>query len=251
MRAYLIFAYGVLAYVSFLGVFLYAIGFIGGFLTPTRLDGAHAGGNALLINLGLLALFALQHSGMARPGFKRWLTRFIPKEMERSTYVLATNAALIALFAFWQPLGGTVWHVEHPAARATLWALYGAGWLLVLVSTFAINHFDLFGLRQSWFALRGEPYRPLPFRTPLLYRMVRHPLYIGWFTVFWATPEMGLARFVFAIGCTLYILIAIQLEERDLMDAHPEYAEYRRQVPALLPRLAGSQPKLERVHETV
>ena len=238
-RRWFILAYGVSAYVLFLGVFLYAIGFIGNFGTPTTLDGEPrvSVGAAVGVNLVLLVLFAVQHSGMARPGFKRWVRRHIPDALERSTYVLATNVALLAMFALWQPLPGVVWRVESPAGRAALYTLFGIGWATVLVTTFLINHFDLFGLRQTWFGFRRRPYEPVPFVTPLPYRWVRHPLYVGWLTVFWATPTMGLAHLLFAAGTTLYILGAIVLEERDLVAAHPEYEAYRRATPALLPRV--------------
>jgi protein-S-isoprenylcysteine O-methyltransferase Ste14 len=202
---------------------------------------------ALLIDLGLMALFALQHSGMARPAFKRWLTRYVPEPMERSTYVLLSSLALILLFACWQPLGGVVWHLEGTLARSATYVLFGAGWLLVLVTTFLINHFDLFGLRQSWLYFRGVPYTPLPFVVPGPYRLVRHPLYVGWLTAFWATPTMTASHLVFAVVITAYILVAIVFEERDLIAAHPEYAEYRRRVPMLvpgLPPLAEPQPPL-------
>jgi len=238
MKRWMMFAYGLGTYVMFLGVFLYAIGFIGGFGVPTTLDAPARGpvGKALLINVGLLAVFALQHSGMARRGFKEWITRYIPKEMERSTYVLVTNLLMVGLFAFWQPLGGTIWNVQQPVARVAIQAVYGGGWLLVLVATFLINHFDLFGLRQSWAALQGTSPSPLRFATPWLYRVVRHPLYVGWITVFWAAPTMTAAHLFFAIMTTAYILVAIQLEERDLIREHGHaYREYRQRVPMLVP----------------
>lgn len=238
MRRWSILVYGVLAYGLFLATYLYAVGFVMGVITPKRLDGPRTvpWGEALAVNLGLLAIFAIQHSGMARPGFKRWLTRWIPQPAERSTYVLLSSVALLALFAFWRPMGGTIWDVQEPVARMAIYALAVAGWLTVLISTFLINHFDLFGLRQVWLEFRGEPYRPLVFRTPGPYRLVRHPLYVGWLMAFWFTPTMTLAHLGFAIVVTAYILIAIQLEERDLLDAHPEYAEYRKAVPMLVPR---------------
>jgi protein-S-isoprenylcysteine O-methyltransferase Ste14 len=239
VRRLAILTYGVLAYILTLAVFVYAIGFIGGFLTPTQLDGPRQMSlpAALAIDVGLLALFALQHSGMARPAFKRWLTRFVPQPSERSTYVLLSNAALFVLFWQWQPLGGVVWEVDGAAARAVVFAVFAAGWVIVLATTFLINHFDLFGLRQVWLAFRGAAYTPLHFATPWPYRLVRHPLYIGWFTVFWAAPTMTAAHLLFALGTTLYILAAIRWEERDLVASHPEYAAYRRRVPMLLPRL--------------
>ena len=192
-------------------------------------------GTALLINLGLLSLFAIQHSVMARPWFKRVWTRVVPQAAERSTYVLASSLALILLFWQWSPLGGVVWDVQNPTGRALLYAGFAFGWLLVLVTTFLINHFDLFGLRQVWLYLRGRAYRPLHFVTPGPYRLVRHPLYVGWLFAFWATPTMTVTHLLFAVMTTAYILVAIQLEERDLVDAHPEYAEYKRRVPMIVP----------------
>jgi methanethiol S-methyltransferase len=190
---------------------------------------------ALAIDLALLSLFAVQHSVMARQGFKRLLTRVIPAAAERSTYVLASSLALILLFWQWRPLGGIVWDVQHEAGRAVLYGGFAFGWALVLFTTFVINHFDLFGLRQTWRAFRGEPQTGLRFVTPVLYRMVRHPLYVGWLFTFWSTPTMTVTHLLFAVTTTAYILVAIQLEERDLMSAHPEYAEYRRRVPMLVP----------------
>lgn len=238
-RRFGLLAYGLLCYAIFFATFLYAIGFVGGFLVPTTLDAPASTplGRALLINLGLLAAFALQHSVMARPAFKNWWTRWVPVAAERSTYVLASSVLLIALFAFWQPMGGVVWHVDHPLGRAALHAGFGFGWLLVLVSTFLINHFDLFGLRQVWKYFRGVDYRPLRFSTPGFYRFVRHPLYVGWFFSFWCTPHMTIAHLVFAVMTTAYILVAIRLEERDLRTFHgDDYVEYQQRVPMLIPR---------------
>ena len=235
----LIFAiYGVVCYVIFFGTFLYAVGFIGGFATPTTLDGPATLPplTALAINAGLLALFAVQHSVMARPWFKARWTRVVPVPIERSTYVLLSSLALILLFAYWQPMGGVVWSVSDPIARVVLYGLFAFGWLLVLVATFLINHFDLFGLRQVWLYLIGRPYTSPSFGTPLLYRMVRHPLYVGWFFAFWMTPTMTVAHLVFAVATTIYILLAIQFEERDLVTYHGQaYEEYRRRVPMLIP----------------
>lgn len=232
--AYEIFSYGV-----FLGVFVYAVGFIGGFLTPTRLDGTASRPlwQALAIDLGLLGLFAVQHSVMARPAFKRWWTRFVPEAIERSTYVLLSSLALVALFAWWEPIGGTVWETTG-SIRIAVVALYLLGWALLLYTTFLIDHFDLFGLKQVWRRLTGAGYQPPQFYTPSLYKLVRHPLYIGWLTIFWAAPTMTVAHLVFALATTAYILIAIQLEERDLVDAFGErYVTYRRDTPMLIPRL--------------
>jgi len=239
MQRVLVFLYGAVAYAIFFATFLYAIGFVGNLFVPKAIDSAPQVPfiHALLVNLGLLGIFAVQHSVMARPFFKRWVTRFIPQAAERSTFVLAASVALIVLFYFWQPMGGVVWSVENPQAQILLHVLFAFGWLLVLVSTFLINHFDLFGLRQVWLNLHRKPYTNLKFGTPMIYRLVRHPLYLGFMLGFWATPVMTVAHLVFAAATTAYILIAIQLEERDLMDAHPEYAEYRRQVPMIIPFL--------------
>jgi protein-S-isoprenylcysteine O-methyltransferase Ste14 len=233
-------AYGIASYGLFLGVFVYAVGFIGGFLTPTRLDGAQNRPlwQALAIDLGLLGLFAVQHSVMARPAFKRWWTRFVPEAVERSTYVLLSSLALVALFAWWQPIGGILWDAPAGPVRGAVIALYLFGWALLLYATFLIDHFDLFGLKQVWRRLRGAPYVPPQFYTPGLYRVVRHPLYVGWLTIFWAAPTMTVAHLVFALVTTAYILFAIQLEERDLVDAFGErYVAYRRTTPMLIPRL--------------
>ena len=238
MRRIIAFIYGVTCYLIFFSSFLYAIGFVGNFLVPKSLDSAPemTFGQALLVNVGLLGLFALQHSIMARPAFKQWWTKFVPPPVERSTYVLFSSLALLLLFWQWQPMGGTIWHVENSMGRLLLYGLFAFAWLLVLVSTFLINHFDLFGLRQVFLYLRGKEYTFLKFATPGPYKLVRHPLYIGWFFAFWATPTMTAAHLVFAVLTTAYILIAIQLEERDLLASHEAYAEYRRRVPMLVPR---------------
>jgi protein-S-isoprenylcysteine O-methyltransferase Ste14 len=242
-----IFIYGVAAYAIFFATFLYSIGFVGGFLVPSTIDGAPQLPliQALFIDIGLLGLFAVQHSVMARPAFKRWWTRIIPEPAERSTYVLASSLALIAMFAFWQPLGGMVWEVQHPVGRSILCGLFGLGWIIVLVSTFLINHFDLFGLRQVWMCLLGRDYTPLKFVTPGPYKHVRHPLYLGWFIAFWATPTMTAAHLIFALATTAYILIAIQLEERDLVNDLKGYAAYRKRVPMLIPRFRRGNRELQ------
>jgi protein-S-isoprenylcysteine O-methyltransferase Ste14 len=243
MKRVLVLIYGVTCYTLFLGVFLYAVGFVGGFLTPTQLDemvdNFQAGRlpQATLINLTLVAIFGLQHSIMARPEFKRWWTRWIPEPIERSTYMLASNAALGVLYWLWQPMGVIVWQVDGYWARVALWFLFAAGWLTVLVVTFLINHFDLFGLRQVWLYFQGQPYSALPFVTPGPYRFVRHPLYVGWLLAFWATPMMTIAHLVFASAMTAYILIAIRFEEHDLTASHSAYADYRRRVPMLVPQI--------------
>ncbi|MEZ5557818.1 MAG: isoprenylcysteine carboxylmethyltransferase family protein [Pseudomonadales bacterium] len=239
-RRWAILAYGVASYAVFFATFLYAIGFIGNLLVPTTLDGATEEGlmTALAIDLALLALFAVQHSVMARPAFKRWWTRIVPQAAERSTYVLASSLALIAMFVLWQPLGGEVWRIEDPAGQALMYAGYAFGWGLVLVATFLINHFDLFGLRQVWLQFRNRPYTQLRFVMPLPYRIVRHPLYVGWLFAFWCTPTMTASHLVFAVMTTTYILIAIRLEERDLVAEHgSDYQRYQQEVPMLIPRV--------------
>jgi protein-S-isoprenylcysteine O-methyltransferase Ste14 len=239
MKRLSILIYSVLSYCVFFATFLYIIGFIGNLVVPKSIDATPTMPllPALAINVGLLGLFAVQHSLMARAFFKQWLTRFIPQAAERSTYVLASSLALIALAVFWQPLGGVIWHVESTAAVAVIYSLFALGWLLVLASTFAINHFDLFGLRQAWIEFTGRVYRPLEFRLPLLYRIVRHPLYCGFFIAMWATPTMTVAHLVFAGLASAYIVIGTMLEERDLRRAHPEYAQYANTVPRYIPRL--------------
>jgi protein-S-isoprenylcysteine O-methyltransferase Ste14 len=194
------------------------------------------------MNSFLLAIFALQHSIMARPGFKRVWLRIIPEPIERSTYVLCSNLCLILLFGMWEPMGGVVWDVQDPFVYALLLSLFVGGWMIVLITTFLINHFDLFGLRQVWKYFQRRPYRPLGFFMPALYQYVRHPLYVGWLIAFWATPTMTVSHLLFAVGTTVYILVGIQFEERDLVRVHGrEYADYRRNVPMLMPRPTAYQ----------
>lgn len=237
MARIIILAYGALSYTAFFLVFLYAIGFLGNFAVPKALDSGPVGplGPSLLIDLGLLMLFAIQHSVMARPAFKSLLTRIIPPAAERSTYVLASSLALVLLFWQWQPLGGEVWTATSTIGRTLHYAGFAFGWVLLLYTTFVINHFDLFGLRQVWRRFTDQPQAPLSFVTPPLYRMARHPLYVGWLFTFWCTPTMTVSHLLFAAVATAYIVVAIQFEEHDLMQAHPEYADYRRQVPMLVP----------------
>lgn len=231
--------YGVIAYSLFLVTFLYAIAFVAGVGVPKHIDNGPEAPwlVALAINLGLLSLFAVQHSGMARPAFKRWWTRFVPPPIERSTYVLASSLVLVVLYWQWRPLPLLVWDINNEIAR---WALYGVaalGWLLVLMSTFLISHFDLFGLRQVWlYARRRQPVDG-PFVTRVFYRMVRHPLMLGFLIAFWATPTMSAGHLLFALVTSAYILIAVKfLEERDLVAQHGDtYRDYQRRVPMLLP----------------
>jgi len=241
MARFASFVYGVVSYAVFLGVFLYAIGFIGGLGTPTTLDGVPRVPllQALIIDLALLTAFAIQHSGMARPAFKRWWTRIVPEPVERSTYVLLSSLALVALFAFWEPIGGVIWTTSGTLRQVVL-GLYFFGWALLLYTTFLIDHFDLFGLTQVWRRLTGQTYRAPQFHTPSLYKVVRHPLYIGWLVIFWAAPTMTVAHLVFAVVTTVYILVAIRWEERDMVTAFGEvYEDYRRRTPMLLPRFSA------------
>jgi methanethiol S-methyltransferase len=232
----------------FLATFLYVIGFVGNLWVPKSIDSAPMVplGQALAIDLVLLGIFAVQHSLMARPFFKRWMTRVIPVAAERSTYVLASSLALILLVLGWQPIGGVVWDLSSTAMAPLIHAVFGLGWMLVLLSTLLIDHFDLFGLRQVWLQLRGRPYAPPQFHKPWLYRFIRHPLYLGFFLAIWATPTMTIAHLVFAVMCSAYILVGTRLEERDLRKVHPEYDRYAREVPRYLPSLRrrGNGPEL-------
>jgi protein-S-isoprenylcysteine O-methyltransferase Ste14 len=239
-RRIAIFAFGLLSYAIFLGVFVYATGFVANWLVPKSIDSGAAPqpAVALAVNFGLLGLFAVQHSVMARPAFKRWWTRLVPSEAERSAYVLASNAAMIALFAFWQPLPGVVYALEQPILRGLAHAGLALGVGTILYASFLIDHFDLFGMRQSWLALRAKPYVNRPFATPGLYKHIRHPLYVGWFLFFWSTPVMSVGHLLLALGTTGYILVAIVLEERDLL-AHfgADYRAWRARTPLFFPRL--------------
>jgi protein-S-isoprenylcysteine O-methyltransferase Ste14 len=234
------FLYGVTSYLVFFVSFLYAIGFLINVGVPKGIDSGRQTSlfYALAIDCGLLTLFAVQHSVMARPWFKRAWTRFVPEPVERSTYVLFSSLAMILLFWKWEPIGGVIWNVEQPVARFLVLGFYALGWAILLLATFLINHFDLFGLRQVWLYFVGRPYTQLEFNTPLLYKYVRHPLYVGWLMIFWSAPVMTAAHLLFAVATTAYILLAIRWEERDLVRLHPEYAEYRRRVPMLIPGAA-------------
>jgi protein-S-isoprenylcysteine O-methyltransferase Ste14 len=240
MKRIAAFLYGTFSYAIFLASFLYAIGFLGDFAVGKSIDSGpeQSTASAVLIDLGLLAIFALQHSVMARPWFKRVWTRVVPEPVERSTYVLLSSLALFLVFWQWSPIGGIVWKVDNAVARAVILSLYAAGLAIVLLSTFLINHFDLFGLRQTYLYMLGRPYTHLEFRTPLFYRYVRHPLYFGWLLTFWSAPVMTAAHLLFAAATTAYILTAIRFEEADLIWAHGvKYLRYRKQVPMIMPSL--------------
>ena len=239
MARLLALVYGLICYLVFLGAFTYAIGFVSGLVVPKHIDSGATGefGTALVVDLALLALFAVQHSGMARPGFKRSWTRIVPEPVERSTYVLVSSLVLILLFWFWRPLPLILWDVEPQAARVALYGAAAFGWLLVLTSTFIINHFELFGLRQVWRYGRRRPAGQQPFVVRAFYRIVRHPIRLGILIAFWATPTMSLGHLLFALMTTGYILVAVKfLEERDLV-AHfgDAYRDYQRRVPMMLP----------------
>ncbi len=230
--------YGLVSYFAFFGTILYAIGFVGNIIVPKTIDGAPEVplATAILINASLLLLFALQHSIMARPSFKAWWTRIIPQHLERSTYVLLASLCLMLMMWQWQPIGGVIWSIENKTVETILLVTYLIGWAIVFLSTFLINHFDLFGLRQVWLYSINKPYTQLPFRVPLFYKFVRHPLYLGFLIAFWSTPVMTIAHLLFAVLTTGYILTAIQLEEKDLMHAYGEkYSSYKKRAPMIIP----------------
>lgn len=249
-------AYGVLAYSAFLGTILYAIGFVGNFVVGKSIDSGEAGSLAtsLLVNTALLSLFVLQHTVMARPAFKRWWTGVVPAAIERSTFVLVTCAILALLFTHWRPLPEVVWSVTHPIASAALTALSFVGWGIVLASSFMVSHFDLFGLRQTWFRFTDRAYVPVGFRLVGLYRVVRHPLMLGFLIAFWSTPTMTVGHLFFAGMVTVYICFGTWMEERDLVAEHGErYLAYKRAVSYVLPlprrtRDAIGAPSIERAH---
>jgi len=232
--------FAVVAYAIFFATFLYLIAFVGNFgLVPVTIDRGPASplAVAVVVDLALIAVFGLQHSIMARQGFKKAWTRIVPKPAERSVYVLAASVALMILFAFWRPITGTVWNADGALATVLL-ALFGSGWLIVLLSTFLINHFELFGLQQAWFNMRGRAEAAPQFRQPLFYRVVRHPLYAGFFLAFWATPRMSYGHLLLALGMSAYMLIAIRYEERDLVGVFgKDYEDYRGRVGMLTPRM--------------
>ncbi len=239
MRRFLVLGYGLVCYLIFFGTFLYLVGFLGNFLVPKGVDDGTVIPlfPALCLNLGLIALFGIQHSVMARPAFKERWTRIVPRSVERSTYVLVTSLILISIFWLWQPMPQTVWRAESPWLAALLRALFFAGFLITLLSTYMTDHFDLFGLRQVWLRFVGRRYEHPPFKVTWFYRLIRHPLYTGLILAFWATPHMTLGHLLFAAGMTAYILIAVRLEERDLVTfLGDRYRAYQREVPMLVPR---------------
>ena len=245
LKKTLVLLYGAVCYILFFAVFSYAILFIGNIFVSPSLDQVGESNlvQALIIDVALLGAFALQHSIMARPGFKRIWNRVVATEIERSTYVLASSVLLAAIVLFWQPLGGIVWQLSDPVAIAAIYSLFAIGWAILFLASFQINHFDLFGLRQVWLYFKGKPYTPLEFKTPWLYRYMRHPLYVGLMIGLWAAPTMTVAHLVFAVLCTGYIFIGARLEERDLLNALPEYEQYTREVPMFMPKLTARVEK--------
>ncbi len=242
MARALAFLYGLAAYLVFLAAFLYAVGFVDCLIVPKDIDsGTVVGlGEALTVNLLLLSLFAVQHSLMARKSFKAWWTRIVPVPVERSTYVLFASLILLLLFWQWRPIPAAVWTIEDPSWTIAIFCLYFAGWAVVLLSSFMINHFELFGLQQVAYHLAGKDTPPLRFKSPLFYRLVRHPIYLGFTIAFWATPEMTVGHLLFAAVTTGYLLIGIAFEERDLIESFgDEYRNYRRRVRAFLPFRRG------------
>ncbi len=239
LRKSLVLTYGVVSYSLFFAVFNYAILFIGNILVTPSLDSPGQGDlvEALLIDIALLSAFALQHSIMARPAFKRLWTKVIPIEIERSTYVLASTVILAAIIYFWQPLGGVIWQATDPVALTAIYTVFAFGWAVLFLASFQINHFDLFGLRQVWLYFRGKPYTQLEFKTPFLYRYTRHPLYVGLMIGLWAAPTMTVAHLVFAALCTAYIFVGTRFEEHDLENVLPEYRQYKKEVPMFIPKI--------------
>ncbi|MDH5242279.1 MAG: isoprenylcysteine carboxylmethyltransferase family protein [Gammaproteobacteria bacterium] len=237
MKRLFFLSYGIASYLACLLTMAYSAAFFGNLLVSRTIDGVAVVpfDEALPVNLALLLIFALQHSGMARKSFRRFLSARLPGCLERSTYVLVSSAAIIAVMALWQPMGGVVWAVEHAVFSVLIYAVYFAGWALMLNASCLIDHFELFGVRQTWTYFRGGQCESQELQTPGLYRHVRHPIYLAWLLVLWASPIMTLTHLVFAAGATIYILVDIRLEERDLAAELPDYRQYQRKVPMLLP----------------
>ncbi len=230
--------FGIVSYLVFVATMAYSVAFFGNLFVRRTIDAAPTIpiAEALLVNVAILVAFALQHSGMARPAFKRWSSRYVSPVVQRSTYVLVSSLAMIGLMLLWQPIGWVVWSIENPPAKALILAAYLIGWLVMAWSTFLIDHWELFGLRQVWCAFRGiAPCRDPAFRTPAAYRYVRHPIYTGWLIILWAAPVMTISHLVIATGLTLYIVLGVRFEEEDLARRMPYYEQYRRKVPMLLP----------------
>jgi methanethiol S-methyltransferase len=252
MKKVAFFLYGVICYLIFFVTFLYAIGFIANMVVPKSIDFGYQGGSsaAWLVNILLLSLFAIQHSVMARQGFKKAWTRIIPKPIERSTYVLFSSAALILIFAFWRPVSTNVWNISGSVLGSLLVVFYFTGWFIVLFGTFLINHFNLFGLQQVYLNLKNKRQEPPKFVRPLFYKIVRHPLMLGFIIAFWATPEMTVGHLLFSFATTGYILVAIQLEERDLVSFHgDEYRRYQQEVSQIVPMLPKKHGLVEDIHQ--
>ena len=236
--------YGGLSYLIFFLAFNYAILFIGNLFIPVGLDTLPVEGSilsAIFINTLLISLFGIQHSVMARPWFKRWLTQYIPEHLERSTFVLASTIVFIPLIFYWQPIGGVIWQIEDPIAVGMIYGVFAIGWGILFLASFQLNHFDLFGLRQVWLHFRGIEYTHLPFQTPWLYRYMRHPLYVGLLIGLWAAPTMTVTHFALALACTLYVKIGSRYEERDLQAHLPEYSQYQDDVSAFVPGLLSKK----------
>jgi len=238
--------FAVASYLLFFATFLYLVGFVGDFIVPRTIDQAEGPLMepipALIVNLGLVALFGIQHSVMARPGFKQALTKVVPAASERALYVLGSVIVLWAIFAFWQPMPSVVWSASSEWLVYALWGLFFAGWGIVFIATWLLNHFELFGLQQAWSDFTGKPVDPPSFRDPLFYKLVRHPIYTGFLIAFWAIPTMTVGHFVFALGMTVYIVIGVRYEERDLLSAlGPVYEDYRRRVGMVIPGIGKAK----------
>ena len=236
--------YGGISYLIFFLTFNYAILFIGNIFIPVGLDSLPTDGSilfAIVINISLITLFGIQHSVMARPRFKRWLTRYIPQHLERSTYVLVSTIFFFPLIFCWQPMGGVIWSVQEPMVVGLIYAIFATGWGILFLASFQLNHFDLFGLRHVWLYFRGREYTHLPFQTPWLYRYMRHPLYVGLLIGLWAAPTMTVTHFALALACTLYVRVGAHYEEQDLKQHLPEYTRYREEVSAFVPGVLSNK----------